>query len=80
MDEGKHSFLILAHEDEAMIRRLVTRIAPLGPIYVHIDAKTNISGWAWTDLPCTCLGDRVPVYWGDLSMVEATTRLLERAL
>ena len=80
MDEGKHSFLILAHEDEAMIRRLVTRIAPLGPIYVHIDAKTNISGWAWTDLPCTCLGDRVPVYWGDWSMVEATTRLLERAL
>jgi hypothetical protein len=80
MDKGTHSFLILAHEDEAMIHRLVRRIAPLGPIYVHIDAKTDMSGWACDGLPCAFLTERVPVYWGDWSVVEATTRLIERAL
>lgn len=80
MDDAGHSFLILAHNDEAMLRRLVTRIAPLGSVYVHLDEKTDISAWKSGDLPCTFLTDRVPVYWGDWSMVEATTRLLETAL
>jgi hypothetical protein len=63
-----------------MLHRLVKRIAPLGPIYIHIDAKTDISGWKCEELPGDILSERVSVYWGDWSMVEATTRLLERAL
>lgn len=80
MNESSHSFLILGHEDEAMLRRLVRRIAPMGPVYVHIDAKTDMSKWRCEDLPCIFLKHRVPVYWGDWSMVEATTQLLESAL
>jgi len=80
MIESNHSFLILAHEDEAMLSRLVRRIAPLGRVYVHIDAKTDISQWHCEELPCTFLTTRVPVYWGDWSIVEATTMLLETAL
>lgn len=80
MNEDQHSFLILAHRDEAMLRRLVKRIEPLGPVYVHVDAKTDMSGWQRQDFDCTFLQRRVPVYWGDWSMVEATTRLLEVAL
>lgn len=80
MNEGNHSFLILAHEDGAMLRRLVRRIAPIGPVYVHIDAKTDMSEWQCEDLPCVFLPKRVPVYWGDWSIIEATTLLLENAL
>jgi len=80
MNDGNHSFLILAHEDEAMLHRLVRRVAPLGPIYVHVDAKTDISQWERKDLPCVLLTERIPVYWADWSMVEATTLLLEAAL
>ncbi len=80
MNDDKHSFLILAHHDAPMLHRLVNRIAPLGPIYLHADSKSNISDWNLEVLPSTVLAQRVPVYWGDWSVVEATTRLLERAL
>ena len=80
MSDGNHAFLILAHEDAAMLHRLVRRIAPLGPVYVHVDAKTDTTEWQREDLPCVFLSSRVPVYWGDWSMVEATTHLLESAL
>jgi hypothetical protein len=63
-----------------MLRRLVRRIAPLGPIFVHVDAKTDISSWQLSELPCTFTSPRLPVYWGDWSIVEATVLLLETAL
>jgi len=78
--QDKHAFLILAHEDEDMIRRLVNRVSPLGPTFVHIDAKTNMSNWRHDDLPCKFLERRARVFWGDWSVVEATARLLETAL
>ncbi len=80
MSDGQHTFLILAHGDELMLRRLVNRIAPLGRVYVHIDAKTDISRWLLDEFSCVFLSQRIPVYWGDWSMVEATTSLLEEAL
>jgi len=80
MNEGRHSLLVLAHEDEPMLQRLVERIAPMGPVYVHVDAKTDVSTWTLGDLSATVLANRVPVFWGDWSMVEATVRLLEAAL
>ncbi|MHB8379030.1 MAG: beta-1,6-N-acetylglucosaminyltransferase [Acidimicrobiales bacterium] len=80
MSDGNHSFLILAHEDAQMLHRLVRRIAPLGPVYVHVDAKTDVSEWQLENLPGVFLSNRVPVYWGDWSMVEAITLLLERSL
>ncbi len=72
--------MILAHADEAMLRRLVTRLAPLGPVYVHLDAKTDVAGWGVGTMACQFIEPRVAVYWGDWSMVEATTSLLESAL
>ncbi len=63
-----------------MLRRLVDRLAPLGPVYVHLDAKTDLGGWELGTMPCQFIEPRVDVYWGDWSMVEATTLLLETAL
>jgi core-2/I-Branching enzyme len=80
MEGGKHAFLVLAHEDEKMLQRLVRRLSPLGPVYVHIDAKTDVSTWRLEDISGVVLPTRVRVYWGDWSMIEATTLLLEDAL
>jgi hypothetical protein len=63
-----------------MLKRLVSRVAPLGPVYVHVDAKTDLTKWRREGFACTFVSRRVPVYWGDWSMVEATTLLLEHAL
>lgn len=78
--QGNHAFLILTHDDEKMLSRIVNRLSPLGPVFVHVDAKTNISKWQLDDLPCTILQERVRVFWGDWSAVEATVLLLEAAL
>jgi len=78
--QGNNAFLILAHEDEAMLRRIVTRISPLGPVLIHLDKKTNASRWNLADIPGTFLENRIKVYWGHWSVVEATVRLLEAAL
>jgi hypothetical protein len=52
----------------------------LGPVFIHVDAKTDISKWRHTDLFKFFIPQRIPVYWGDWSIVEATTLLLENAL
>lgn len=78
--QGNNAFLILAHEDEAMLRRIVTRISPLGPVHIHLDKKTNASRWKMADIPGTFLENRMKVFWGHWSVVEATVRLLEAAL
>lgn len=63
-----------------MLRRLVARVAPLGPVYVHVDAKSTMSGLRADNFDGKIVARRIPVYWGDWSMVEATTLLLETAL
>jgi len=75
-----HAFLILAHEDELMLTRLVNRLASVGQVFVHIDGKTDISRWQFNDENCTVLRRRVPVFWGTWSIVEATMLLMEEAL
>jgi hypothetical protein len=80
--EKNHAFLVLAHTDFQMLSRLVRRMSKIGPVYIHIDLKTDISSWPLQQIASTCeiLPNRVPVFWGDWSQVEATTRLIEAAL
>jgi hypothetical protein len=75
-----HAFLVLAHEDELMLTRLVNRLAPIGQVLIHVDAKTNISKWKFDGANSTLLRKRIPVFWGSWSMVEATMLLIEEAL
>ena len=77
---GRHAFLVLAHEDPQMVRRLVARLAPLGPVYLHVDAKTDLTQWSLRDLPVELVLPRVSVYWGDWSGVDATVALMRAAL
>jgi hypothetical protein len=77
---GNHAFLILAHQDQLMLRRIVNRISTMGRTFVHVDAKTDVAKWRLDDLPCEFIENRFRVYWGDWSIVEATVALLESAL
>lgn len=77
----KHAYMILAHNEWEILVRLVRCLDDeRNDIYVHFDRKVD-------DIPvlrCEKAGlhvltDRVAVYWGDLSIVEAEYRLLETA-
>ena len=78
----KHAYLILAHNQWALLQTLVACLDDRrNDIYVHLDRKV-------TELPelhCNNAGlhlirDRVDVHWGDVSVVQAEYALFEEAL
>jgi hypothetical protein len=72
------TFVVLAHTDPPMLRRLVDALSP-HPVVVHVDAHADPA--PFLDLPRTVyVPDRVPVNWGGFSIVEATLRAFTRAL
>lgn len=77
----KHAFLILAHNEWEILKTLVSCLDDeRNDIYVHFDKKVKDV----PELHCEKAGlhileERVPVYWGDLSVVEAEYKLLEAA-
>jgi hypothetical protein len=78
----KIAYLILAHDNPRHLHRLTRALAPSSSsIFIHIDRKSDLR-----DFNDVCeenvrvLEERVPVYWGDFSQVEATLRLLKTAL
>ena len=80
MPTQRLAFLILAHQDPAQLERLCRRLAGHA-IFVHIDDRA--AGFpvdAITAIPGVVVVPRVPVFWGDFSVVEATLSLLRTAL
>lgn len=77
----KHAYLILAHNEWELLKILVNCLDDeRNDIYVHFDKKVALV----PELHCVNAGlyilkDRVAVYWGDLSVVEAEYKLLESA-
>ncbi len=81
MQWGEHmriAYLILAHANPTHLVRLVRALRSQDvDLYVHVDKKTRMRDFG--DLAsegATLLRNRVPVYWGEYSMVEATLRLM----
>lgn len=77
----KHAYLILAHNEYKVLQELVSSIDHIdNDIYIHIDKKVS-------RLPCLktkysqlfFIEERIKVYWGCLSVVEAETILIENA-
>ncbi len=77
----KHAYLILAHNEFALLKTLIDCIDdPRNDIYVHIDKKVK-------DLPelhtkqagLQLLDRRIDIRWGGFSMVEAEYALFEAA-
>jgi hypothetical protein len=78
----KIAYLILAHDNPFHLRRLVKAItSPSSVCFIHIDLKSNIVDFLTIASESVVLIDeRLAVYWGDFSMVEATLVLIRTAL
>src|SRR4030066_113594 len=84
----KIAYLILSHQHPAQLTNLVTTLnhGNRSLFYIHVDRKSE----GFLDSPSltsikdlenvTFLNDRVGVYWGGFSIVEATLRLLRKAV
>lgn len=79
---SKHVYLILAHNEWSMLQTLIDCIDdPRNDIYVHIDAKVKILPELHVrSARLKILSNRVKVYWGDWSVVEAEYALFEDAV
>jgi Core-2/I-Branching enzyme len=80
----KTAFLVTAHDQPLIARRLLDRLdVPWARTFVHVDRKVDIrpfrAGYAGG---ATFLPDsrRVPVYWGGFSIAQAMLNMIEHAL
>jgi hypothetical protein len=78
----KISFLILAHADPAHLSRLCRALGLDDDIFVHVDGRTPLSAFESRRFPGNVkfARRRIPVFWSDISVVEATLMLLEEAM
>jgi hypothetical protein len=78
----KIAYLILAHSQPQHLRRLIRAVCmPRARAFVHIDAKSDIGQFAEVcGSGATLCSERVAVYWGEFSLVEATLALLRTAM
>jgi glycosyltransferase involved in cell wall biosynthesis len=81
----KHAYLILAHNEFHMLKRLIRELDnEKNDIYIHIDKKTKyvdeeeIS--SWTEHSGVFFIPRRKIYWGTLSIVKTEISLLEAAV
>lgn len=76
------AYLVLAHADPKHFQRLTNAIDYKAKIFVHLDAKSNIKEFKSLSLPESVqfLEERVSVFWGSMSMIDATLKLIEAAL
>lgn len=76
------AYLILAHSDPMHLLRLTAKLSTTDAVvFVHVDKKSDIKKFErLQSAKVILIEDRVPVYWGDFSQVEAILKLLDAAL
>jgi hypothetical protein len=74
------AYLIMAHRDPAMFRRLVAALPEDASIVAHVDARVDAERFKMGCPSVTFLDRRLSPNWAAWGLVEATTRLLEVAL
>ena len=77
----KHAFLILAHNEFEVLRRLVAALDdPRNDIYIHFDRKVDtLPALETQHATLTVLEERIDVRWGGLSMLQAEVALFRAA-
>lgn len=86
MENRKIAILIAAHNDPAVLKRLVYALDyEKFDIYIHVDKKSDISSYDFSSYKLKysalrILENRVKVYWGDISQVYALLNMYEAAL
>lgn len=79
----KIAHLILAHTNAGQLKRLAERLQhPQADVYIHLDLKTDIKPYlSLKDIPgVRFISNRIKVYWGGFSIVEATLNSFEEIL
>ena len=75
-------YLVFAYKNPRVLQRQITMLSSRGcAFFIHIDRKTNMEEFS-------CIGcenvffsqERLPVYWGEFSGVEAILLLIRQAL
>jgi hypothetical protein len=78
----KIAYLVLAHRNPQLLKRAIKALSSENcAFFIHIDRKSNINLFS-------CIGgdnvhfsmERLPVYWGEFSQVQAVLLLLRQAL
>ena len=80
----KHAFLIMAHNEFTMLRKLLSELDDeRNDIYLHIDKKTKYVDYkeisSWVNRSNLIFVPRKKVYWGTYSLVDCELRLLKIA-
>ena len=79
----KHAYCIIAHNEPGLLQTLTGLLDhPLNDIYIHIDARSDIS--AFSGITCqhsrlVFLSERIPVRWGHTSQIECELLLFGAA-
>ena len=69
---ARNAYLVLAHEDLAMLNILVARLLKTGSVWIHIDKSSPINiEQVIADNDVHVL-KTIKVHWGGYSQVEAT--------
>lgn len=78
----KIAYLILAHDSPNHLHRQIqSLLSPRAVFFIHLDRKSNFQDFEHIKGSCVhFVKPRIPVYWGDYSMVEATLILMRTAL
>jgi hypothetical protein len=74
----KIAYLILCHTDPRQFARLIAALDMDAEFFVHVDAKSSEEPFrsATESANVHFIGDRVKVYWGGFSIVQATLNLM----
>ena len=77
----KHAYLILAHNNSGYLQTLVECLDnPLNDIFIHWDAKSgSLPDVSAKESTVRFTSKRIPVHWGDFSVVEAEYALFKES-
>jgi hypothetical protein len=79
----KIAYLVMTHQNPQLLRRLV-RTLSVGDedceFFVHLDKKTPSHRFPSFTAPRLKFTERIPVYWGEFSQMEAILGLLKEAM
>lgn len=78
-------YLVLAYNDVYNLKRLVDRLNTNAVFFIHIDKKTNIRPFinefkGYDNVIFLDNEERIKIYWGGFSIVQAEINLVTRAL
>lgn len=77
----KLAYLVIAHRNPKLLKKEVEALSDSDcAFFIHIDKKSNLEEFSGIRGHNVYFIDRIPVYWGEFSQVQATVGLLQQAM